>query len=145
MQRPWRGADYWFALHSLLSLLSYKTQDQDHQLWTRASFINCLLMKPYRLAYSSMLWKQLLNWGSLFSNDFSICQVHIKLSSPVSTVDYSSPSLPIRNYFALWNSCMVCLDMTFYERGPLTFFLIESYLVFGSHASNLSHSHFLLS
>ena len=27
MQRPWRGAAYWFAPHGLLSLLSYRTQD----------------------------------------------------------------------------------------------------------------------
>jgi hypothetical protein len=27
MQRPWRDAAYWFAYHSLLSLLSYRTQD----------------------------------------------------------------------------------------------------------------------
>ena len=30
MQRPWRGAAYWFAPHGLLSPLSYRTQD--HQL-----------------------------------------------------------------------------------------------------------------
>ena len=27
MQKPWRGAAYWLALHGLLSLLSYRTQD----------------------------------------------------------------------------------------------------------------------
>ena len=27
MQRPWKGAAYWLALHGLLSLLSYRTQD----------------------------------------------------------------------------------------------------------------------
>ena len=27
MLRPWRGAVYWLALHGLLSLLSYRTQD----------------------------------------------------------------------------------------------------------------------
>jgi hypothetical protein len=27
MQRPRRGAAYWLALHSLLSLLSYRTQE----------------------------------------------------------------------------------------------------------------------
>jgi hypothetical protein len=27
MQRPWRGAGYWLALHGLFSLLSYRTQD----------------------------------------------------------------------------------------------------------------------
>ena len=26
MQRPWRGAAYWLALHGLLSLLSHRTQ-----------------------------------------------------------------------------------------------------------------------
>jgi len=26
MQRPWRGAAYWLALHGLLSLLSYRTR-----------------------------------------------------------------------------------------------------------------------
>jgi hypothetical protein len=28
MQRPWRGAAYWLALHGLLNWLSYRTQDQ---------------------------------------------------------------------------------------------------------------------
>jgi len=27
MQRPWRGAAYWFTPHGLLSLPSYRTQD----------------------------------------------------------------------------------------------------------------------
>jgi hypothetical protein len=27
MQRPWKGAAYWIASPSLLSLLSYRTQD----------------------------------------------------------------------------------------------------------------------
>ena len=27
MQKPWRGAAYWLAYHGLLSLLSYRTQD----------------------------------------------------------------------------------------------------------------------
>jgi hypothetical protein len=27
MQRPWRGAAYWFAPHGLLNLLCYRTQD----------------------------------------------------------------------------------------------------------------------
>lgn len=27
MQRPWRSAAYWLALHGLLNLLSYTTQD----------------------------------------------------------------------------------------------------------------------
>ena len=27
MQIPWRNAAYWLALHGLLNLLSYKTQD----------------------------------------------------------------------------------------------------------------------
>jgi hypothetical protein len=28
MQRPWRDAAYWLAPYDLLSLLSYRTQDQ---------------------------------------------------------------------------------------------------------------------
>jgi hypothetical protein len=28
MQRPWRGAAYWIAPNGLLSLLSYRSQDQ---------------------------------------------------------------------------------------------------------------------
>jgi hypothetical protein len=28
MQRLWRGTSYWLAPHGLLSLLSYRTQDQ---------------------------------------------------------------------------------------------------------------------
>ena len=45
MQRPWRGATYLLALHGLLSLLSYRTQDHcypgwHHPQWTGPSFIN---------------------------------------------------------------------------------------------------------
>jgi hypothetical protein len=36
---------------------------------------------PYRLAYSPIIWEHFLNWGSLLSDDFSLCQVDIKLSS----------------------------------------------------------------
>jgi hypothetical protein len=39
---------------------------------------------PYRLAYSQTFWRQFLKKGSLFSNDFSLCQVDVKLSSTLS-------------------------------------------------------------
>ena len=32
MQEPWRGAACWFALSGLLSLLSYRTQDQQPRM-----------------------------------------------------------------------------------------------------------------
>jgi hypothetical protein len=86
MQKPWRGAD-WVAPDGLLMvLLSYRSQD--HQ--ARDGSIHDALGPPhqslikkiiYRLAYNPILWRHILNGGSLFSDDFSLCQVDIKLSS----------------------------------------------------------------
>jgi hypothetical protein len=36
---------------------------------------------PYGLSYSLILWRHFLTWGSLLSDDFSLCQADIKLSS----------------------------------------------------------------
>ena len=41
------------------------------------------LQSSYRLAYSLILWRHFLSWGSLFSNDVSLCQVDIKLANTV--------------------------------------------------------------
>ena len=36
---------------------------------------------PYRFTFSWILWKHFLNWGSLLSDDSSLCQVDIKVAS----------------------------------------------------------------
>lgn len=45
-------------------------------------YINHQSRNSYRLAYRQVLWRQFLNWESLFSNDYSSCQVDIK---PINT------------------------------------------------------------
>lgn len=39
---------------------------------------------PYRFAYSQILWRHSLNWGSLLSDDSGLCQADIKLASTQS-------------------------------------------------------------
>jgi hypothetical protein len=47
-----------------------------------ALFHQSLIKKMlYWLASSLVLWRYFLNWGSLLSDDISVCQVDIKLSS----------------------------------------------------------------
>ena len=41
---------------------------------------------PYRLAYSLILWGHFLDWGSLRSDDFRLCQVDMKLASTLGVV-----------------------------------------------------------
>ena len=42
-----------------------------------------LCHNTHRLAYNAILWNHFLNRGVLFSGDFSLCQVGIKLASTV--------------------------------------------------------------
>ena len=65
MLRPWRGAAYWLAPHSLFSLLSYRTQD--HLPIGGTTHIGLgpphLITKKmlYRLANSAILWRHFIN------------------------------------------------------------------------------------
>ena len=36
---------------------------------------------PYRSVYSPILWRHFLNWGSLLSDESSVCHTNIKLAS----------------------------------------------------------------
>ena len=80
-QRPWRGAAYRHASHDLLSLFPYRTQDHQPRDGTTHSGLgplpSLMVEMPYRLAYSWILWRQFLNWGSLLSDDASC----VKLTS----------------------------------------------------------------
>jgi hypothetical protein len=74
---------YWFAPHGVLSLSLYRTQGQqprDHPQWAGCFPHQSLIKKT---PYSQILWRHFLNWGSLLSGDFGLCQVGIK---PASTV-----------------------------------------------------------
>ena len=66
MQRPWRGAAHWLALHGLLNLISYKTQDHHPKDDTAHSELSpprrSLIKKMfYRPAYSLILRRHFLN------------------------------------------------------------------------------------
>jgi hypothetical protein len=77
MQRPWRGATYWFAPHGLFSLLSYRTQD--HQ--PRDSTTHNGLGPPHqslvnKMPDSPILWRHFLHWVSLLSDVSSVTSWH---------------------------------------------------------------------
>lgn len=63
-------------LTGLVNILSYRTQ-----VYSSPTLITNLKRYPYKLAYSLTLWEHILIWSSLLSNDFSVCQVGIKLAS----------------------------------------------------------------
>jgi hypothetical protein len=78
--RPRRWVVYWLVTHGLLSLLSYRTKTTRPGMAppiTGWALPHQLLIKemPYSLACSPVLWRHFLNWGSLLSDDYSLCQV----------------------------------------------------------------------
>jgi hypothetical protein len=89
-------------LLSLLSLLSYRTQDhqpgngptQNGLTPPPMSLIN---KTSYRPTYSQILWSHFLNWDSLPSDDYSLCQVDIwqastgGLSAKTSYCSFTGP------------------------------------------------------
>jgi hypothetical protein len=85
--------------HGLLSLLSYRTQDYQPlgdtiiMIWglPHQSLIKKI---PYRLAYSPILWRHFINSGHHLSQDFSLCQVAIKLSSITLFCPPRPPAVP---------------------------------------------------
>jgi len=96
---------------------------------------------PYRLAYNPILWRHFLHWESLLSDDFSLCQVDIKLSAQKSLAlilstkwlvclfHMSFPSL----YFP-WLCALMVLGVTdMYVRGvshPAAMILLSCMCVF---------------
>ena len=76
---------------------------------------------PYRLAYSPILWRHFLNWGFLLSDDFSLCQLDIKMSQHVSLIVMFTATLPGDLQFLDHNRC--------YHPGKLYFFLHAFYLL----------------
>ena len=47
MQRPWRGVAYWFALHGLVSLLSYRTEDHQARDATIGNALQLNIMEAF--------------------------------------------------------------------------------------------------
>jgi hypothetical protein len=95
----------------LLSLLSYRTQDQQPRYSTTH---NGLDPPPHRLPINKisfkLLWslilRHFLSWGSVSSDDFSVCQVDLRLPSASSAVIWltlftKSPWIPC------WH-CLAC-------------------------------------
>lgn len=68
-------------LTGLLNLFSYSAQNQSatqNELGPPSSLIKKM---PYQLAYNQTLQRHFLIWGSLLSDDYSFCQVDIKVVS----------------------------------------------------------------
>ena len=81
MQRPWRCATHWFIPYGLLSLISYRSQDH-HTPVMETPRTDCVLPHQSlikKISYRQILWRYFLNWGSLLSDDSSLCHVDIKL------------------------------------------------------------------
>lgn len=67
MQSPRRSAAYWLALHSILSFLSYRTQDSHPRGGTTHNGLGPLhLLAIKKMFYSWILWRHSLNQGSSF-------------------------------------------------------------------------------
>ena len=78
MQRPWSMLLTGLLLmaYSACFLIEPRTTAQGcpHTRWVGASPISLWLRQYCRLACSPILWRHFLKWGSLFSDDFSLCQ-----------------------------------------------------------------------
>jgi hypothetical protein len=68
--------------HALFSLLFYRSQDQGFPFPQWILPHQSLNKKmPDRITYSWVLWRHFLSWGSLLSDDSSLCQGDINLAS----------------------------------------------------------------
>ena len=89
LQSPWRGAAYGlFPLAcSACLLIEPRTTSpgvvSPTMCWT-LSHPSLIKKMSYKHVYSPVLWRRFLNWGSFLSDDFSLCQVDIKLSGTYS-------------------------------------------------------------
>ena len=83
VQRPWRSTLYWPASPDLLSLLSYRTQNQ-----TRGGTTHNGLDHPKSFTnydnYSCISWRHFPTLGSFLSGASSLCQVDTKPTSMVT-------------------------------------------------------------
>jgi hypothetical protein len=112
--RDHEGDTYWLAHQGLLSLLSFTTQDhqpRDAPPTMGRTLPHQSLIK--KMPHSPILQGHLLNWDSLLSGDFSLCQVDIKLASTAS-FSVSHLSFPGRKVvlLAIWeNFCNLILHL----------------------------------
>jgi hypothetical protein len=88
MQRPWRSVAYWLVIMacSTCFLIKPRTTSLGREPSTMGWALShkSLIKKkkmPYRLAYSPVLWRHFLNQDPLLSDDCSLYQVDLKLSS----------------------------------------------------------------
>lgn len=73
LQRQWRGAAHWLSLNGLLSLLSYDqprtiSPGRNHPQWVGP----CPTITK-KMPSSWILCRHFLNWGSLLSDNSSLC------------------------------------------------------------------------
>lgn len=71
----------WLAQMAFLQKPGPSAPGWSHAQWT--VLLNQLLIKKilYKLAYSLIIWKHFVNWGSFLSDDFRLCQVDRKLAN----------------------------------------------------------------
>jgi hypothetical protein len=79
LQRPWKSLANCLAFHGFPSLFAYGTQDHQPR---DGSTLNGLIPSTWNspIGLPAALWSHFLNWGSLRSDDYSLCQGDIKLA-----------------------------------------------------------------
>jgi hypothetical protein len=83
MQRPWRGANYyWLASPGLLRLLSYRTQVYQPRYGTTHNGPSHPWLLIEKMPYSWISWRHFLKGGSFLCDNSSLCQVD-KQNQPV--------------------------------------------------------------
>lgn len=92
-----------------------------HPQWAVPPHINHQEMS-YRLTCCPILWRHFLSWGSLLSNDSSLCQADIKLASTYT----------LSNIY--WNSEKLCLSLPralIIATNPLYVILLKKIIIVG--------------
>lgn len=75
-----RNAAYWLIHYDLPSLVSYTTQDCLPRDGTAHSELGHTSIINKTIPPGPICWRHVLSWGSLFTDDPQLCQVHIKPS-----------------------------------------------------------------
>jgi hypothetical protein len=75
MQRPWRDVTYWLVSPSLLSSLSYRTQDYQPRDGTTQKGTSPTWSLIEKMPYSWISWRHFHNWSSFLCDNSSLCQV----------------------------------------------------------------------
>jgi hypothetical protein len=76
MQKPWGNSAYWLASPGLLSLLSYRTQDDQLRDGTTHNGPSHLWWLAEKMPYSWLSWRHFLKGGSVLCDNFSLRQAN---------------------------------------------------------------------